>query len=129
MKVGGKLICRYIADFIFDEERDGSWHPVVADAKGNITPVYKLKKKLMAACLGIEIRNYDTMMVKPIGPPGIRHGLRLGPEMILRKNASGKARIGMPCYSVLLRVLCAVRSVGAWWSAAREQSWATGVSG
>jgi hypothetical protein len=56
MKVGGKLICRYIADFIFDEERDGSWHPVVADAKGNRTPVYKLKKKLMAACLGIEIR-------------------------------------------------------------------------
>lgn len=52
LKVEGKLVCRYIADFVFEE----AGKRVVADAKGFHTPVYKLKKKLMLACLGIEIR-------------------------------------------------------------------------
>ncbi len=54
--VDGKLICRYIADFTFEEYAHGEWKPIVADAKGYPTPVYKLKKKLMAIVLGIEIR-------------------------------------------------------------------------
>ncbi len=29
--------------------------PVVADTKGVATPVWKLKKKLMKACLGIDV--------------------------------------------------------------------------
>ena len=51
MKVNGKVICRFIADFTF--RCNGRYR--VADAKGFRTPVYKIKKKLMAACHGIEI--------------------------------------------------------------------------
>jgi hypothetical protein len=56
IKVEGKLICRYIADFVFEEYTGAGWREVVADAKGYPTPVYKLKRKLMAIVLGIEIR-------------------------------------------------------------------------
>ena len=42
----------YIADFKYFEE--GEW--VTEDTKGFKTPVYKLKKKLMKAIHGIEIR-------------------------------------------------------------------------
>jgi hypothetical protein len=43
---------RYVADFCFIE--DGK--VIVEDAKGFATPVYRLKKRLMAQLLGIEIR-------------------------------------------------------------------------
>jgi hypothetical protein len=56
LEVGGKLVCKYIADFVYEEYVGAEWKPVVADAKGYPTPMYKLKKKLMLACLGIEIR-------------------------------------------------------------------------
>lgn len=49
--VGGEHICKYIADFVF--ARAG--RTVIQDAKGVRTPEYKLKKKLMKACHGIEI--------------------------------------------------------------------------
>lgn len=52
----GFLICKYIADFTFDEYDKGEWKPVVEDVKGMPTAVYKLKKKLMKGLLGIEIR-------------------------------------------------------------------------
>jgi len=56
-KVNGKTVCRYIADFVFEEFRGlDQWVEVTADAKGFATPVYRLKKKLVAACTGIEIR-------------------------------------------------------------------------
>jgi len=32
-----------------------AWHYIVDDAKGVETPEFKLKKKLMKACLGIDI--------------------------------------------------------------------------
>lgn len=52
--VNGLLICKYIADFRYicmaTEE------VVTVDAKGVKTPVYKLKKKLMRAIYGIEIK-------------------------------------------------------------------------
>ena len=34
---------------------NGIWTEIVEDAKGVETPEFKLKKKLMKACLGIEI--------------------------------------------------------------------------
>ena len=37
------------------ENKDGVWEQIVEDAKGVETPEFKLKKKLMKACLGIEI--------------------------------------------------------------------------
>ena len=47
-------ICRYIADFVYIE----NGKRIVADAKGFKTPEYKLKKKLMLACHGIEILEF-----------------------------------------------------------------------
>lgn len=42
---------RYVADFVYWEGE----RKIVEDAKGVRTPVYKLKKRLMAELLGIEI--------------------------------------------------------------------------
>ena len=53
--VNDQKICAYIADFRYErEDKDGVWHYIVEDAKGVETPEFKLKKKLMKACLGIE---------------------------------------------------------------------------
>lgn len=52
----GYTICKYIADFTFDEYEGGTWTPIVEDAKGYPTAVYKLKRKLMKHLMGIEIR-------------------------------------------------------------------------
>lgn len=52
LEVNGVLICRYVCDASYIE--DGK--RVVEDTKGMRTAVYKLKKKLMLALLGIEIK-------------------------------------------------------------------------
>lgn len=44
----------YVADFVFVEVATGA--TVVEDAKGVVTPVYALKKRLMEALYGIRIR-------------------------------------------------------------------------
>ena len=44
---------RYIADFTYN---DGNGQPIVEDAKGVKTPVYRLKRRLMAELNGIEIK-------------------------------------------------------------------------
>lgn len=54
LSVNGMKICKYIADFVYF--RNGE--KVVEDVKGRLTDVYKLKRKLMRACHGIEI--YET---------------------------------------------------------------------
>lgn len=52
LEVNGQLICVYVADFRYlDEER----RVIVEDVKGMKTDVYRLKKKLVKACLGIDI--------------------------------------------------------------------------
>jgi hypothetical protein len=52
-------VCSYVADFVYERlEQFGagtSWQRVVEDAKGRRTEMYRLKKKLMKACLGIAI--------------------------------------------------------------------------
>tara|TARA_R110000796_G_scaffold59187_2_gene136464 strand:- start:1128 stop:1502 length:375 start_codon:yes stop_codon:yes gene_type:complete len=54
--VNDEKICAYIADFQYERQnKDGFWCSIVEDAKGVETPEFKLKKKLMKACLGIEI--------------------------------------------------------------------------
>ena len=51
--VNGLLVCTYAGDFRY---RDNDTRElVIEDVKGVRTPVYKLKKKLMKACHGIEI--------------------------------------------------------------------------
>lgn len=52
MVVNKQKICTYIADFVVTYA-DG--RKEVVDAKGVLTDVYKLKRKLMLACHGIEI--------------------------------------------------------------------------
>ena len=53
--VNDKFVCNYIADFnYYDQERRGK--NVYEDVKGVKTPVYNLKKKLVKAIYGIEIR-------------------------------------------------------------------------
>lgn len=51
LEVMGQKVADYVADFVY--ERGGE--TVVEDCKGVRTDVYRLKKKLMRACLGIEI--------------------------------------------------------------------------
>lgn len=43
---------KYIADFVYNQ----GGHQVVEDVKGMLTPVYRLKRHLMMAMHGIEIR-------------------------------------------------------------------------
>jgi hypothetical protein len=50
--VNEQKICVYVADFVY--ERDGK--TIVEDAKGYRTRVYQLKRALMKACHGLEIR-------------------------------------------------------------------------
>lgn len=54
--VNDVLVCKYRADFVFEEYRNGAWSEVVEDVKGYRTPEYRLKRKLMKACHAIEIR-------------------------------------------------------------------------
>jgi len=61
LQVNGVPVCRYIADFVFNEKHNDcdcvdEWREVVADSKGMRTRDYVLKAKLMKACHGIEIR-------------------------------------------------------------------------
>jgi len=50
--VNEMLICKYIADFQYCTE---AGDVITEDCKGVLTPVYRLKKKLMKAVYGIEI--------------------------------------------------------------------------
>lgn len=50
--VNGQLICKYRADFQYEENGER----VTEDVKGLRTDVYKIKAKLMKACLNISIR-------------------------------------------------------------------------
>ena len=52
--VGGKNIGFYKADFQYRDPKTGGL--VVEDVKGVGTPVYRLKKKIVEALYGIEIR-------------------------------------------------------------------------
>lgn len=49
----GVKVCRYVADFVYINMATG--REIVEDVKGVRTAVYRLKKKLMRACHGIEI--------------------------------------------------------------------------
>lgn len=52
--VNGVKVCVYKADFTYFDRHDKKW--VIEDAKGKRTDLYQLKKKLLLACHGIEIR-------------------------------------------------------------------------
>jgi len=52
LEVNGVLICKYRADYIYVEGGDS----IVEDFKGRLTREYIIKKRLMKACHGIDIR-------------------------------------------------------------------------
>jgi predicted DNA-binding transcriptional regulator len=56
LEVAGQLITKYRADFTYEEYKHSEWLKVVEDSKGALTPIYRLKRKLMKAIHGIEIR-------------------------------------------------------------------------
>lgn len=51
--INGEVICSYKADFSYINKQGVR---VVEDVKGMKTPVYRLKKKMMKACYGIDIQ-------------------------------------------------------------------------
>lgn len=57
IKINNKLICKYIADFRYDvvDDRGAVLRHVVEDVKGMMTPIYKLKRKMVVASYGFEI--------------------------------------------------------------------------
>ena len=56
LSVNDVKICDYIADFRYlHQEEDGFSRLVVEDAKGVLTPEFKLKKKMMKAIHNIDI--------------------------------------------------------------------------
>jgi hypothetical protein len=59
LEVEGRLVGNYIGDF---EYRDASGAFIVEDVKSPVsrTPVYRLKKKLMAALWGIEVLEVEA---------------------------------------------------------------------
>jgi len=54
LTVNGHLVCRYIADFTYTMTETGE--RVVEDAKGILTPEFRLKAKLMEAIFGIVVQ-------------------------------------------------------------------------
>jgi hypothetical protein len=58
LRVNGIHVCNYFADFTFTESIMGQKALVVEDVKSSATrtPVFILKKKLMWACLAIDVR-------------------------------------------------------------------------
>lgn len=56
LNVNAQKICDYVCDFFYFDKEKEEW--IVEDVKSSATrtPVYRIKKKLMAACLGIEIK-------------------------------------------------------------------------
>jgi hypothetical protein len=58
LTVQGVTIGKYIGDFRYEEltETGGRWDTVVEDVKGVKTPIYRLKKRIVEALYGIDIR-------------------------------------------------------------------------
>lgn len=57
LRVGGTLITTYIADFAYHDPAavEGSLFETIEDVKGVETDVFKIKRKLLKACLGIDV--------------------------------------------------------------------------
>jgi hypothetical protein len=53
--INDEKICTYIADFKYFVPVEGGQKIVIEDAKGCLTPMYRLKKKLVKVLYGIDI--------------------------------------------------------------------------
>lgn len=54
LKVNGKLVCTYVADFQY--AKPGTLGVIVEDVKGHKTDVYRIKSKLFEALHGFPVR-------------------------------------------------------------------------
>lgn len=55
-RVNGILIAWYEADFVYEECRKGVWSEIVEDVKGFPAKTWPMKKKLLKAIHGIDVR-------------------------------------------------------------------------
>ncbi len=56
IEINGQFICSYCADFCYIQKVDDIPVFIVEDVKGMKTPVYRLKKKMLKASLGYDIK-------------------------------------------------------------------------
>jgi hypothetical protein len=54
ININGYLVCEYVADFVV-HWKDGRVEVIDTKSEGTLTPIYRLKKKLMLAVHGIDI--------------------------------------------------------------------------
>ncbi len=59
--VNEEKICKYVADFVYDERHEGLWVPVVEDVKSRPTKTraFIMKRRLMASIYKIFIREVE----------------------------------------------------------------------
>lgn len=56
LRVNGVLIATYKADYVYEETTPMGWAEVVEDCKGYPNDRFPMKRKLMKACHGIDLR-------------------------------------------------------------------------
>ena len=54
LAIGPMLICTYVSDFTYRDAKTGE--SIVEDTKGFITDVFRIKRKLMLALWGIDVK-------------------------------------------------------------------------
>ena len=87
LKVNGHLICRYIADFTYTQATTGEI--VCEDAKGVMTPAFRLKAKLMEAVHGIVVQVWTG---RRQSAPGVAKGqswLRIAAKRTRKTSSRG----------------------------------------
>ena len=87
LKVNGHLICRYIADFTYTQTATGEI--VTEDAKGVMTPAFRLKAKLMEAVHGIVVQVWTG---RSRSAPGVAKGqswLRIAAKRTRKMSSRG----------------------------------------
>lgn len=67
--VNGMKVGTYVGDAEYHEKWNGQWVKIVEDTKSpaTITPLYRLKARLMLACYGITIREVMRGKARPNG--------------------------------------------------------------
>ncbi len=87
LKVNGNLICRYIADFTYTQAATGEI--VCEDAKGVMTPAFRLKAKLMEAVHGIVVQVWTGRSRSAPGVAKGRSWLRIAAKRTRKTSSRG----------------------------------------
>ena len=87
LKVNGHLICRYIADFTYTQTATGEI--VTEDAKGMMTPAFRLKAKLMEAVHGIVVQVWTGRRQSAPGVAKGRSWLRIAAKRTRKTSSRG----------------------------------------